>query len=154
MSSKKYSEKRFYLFDFDNTIVNTAETIKSSGYGYNFSELRIYKRMLDIISCRIKRGNKVMVLSCRNEKFKQEISNLIYEKLDRKLEVNLVPYHFLKLFYILKFRLMSKLTIVDDMMKNEENNDPKKLFFPDFTIPGVRYITHDKVIKLRGNEIL
>ena len=49
---------------------------------------------------------------------------------------------------------MSKLTIVDDMYRNEENDDPKKLFFPKLKIPGVRYIIHNKVLKLRGNEIL
>ena len=154
MSLKKYFKKRLYLFDFDNTIANTAEIIKEKGYGYQFSELRFYKKMLDIISCRISRGNNVIILSCRNKKFKKKILNSIDDKLDHKLAVHLVPFHFLKLFYILRFRLISKLTIVDDMMKNEENNDPKKLFFPKLIIPGVRYVIHNKVLKLRGNEIL
>lgn len=154
MSLKKYFKKRLYLFDFDNTIANTAEIIKEKGYGYQFSELRFYKKMLDIISCRISRGNNVIILSCRNKKFKKKILNSIDDKLDHKLAVHLVPFHFLKLFYILRFRLISKLTIVDDMMKNEENDDPKKLFFPKLIIPGVRYVIHNKVLKLRGNEIL
>tara|TARA_Y100001958_G_C21235203_1_gene561471 strand:+ start:1854 stop:2318 length:465 start_codon:yes stop_codon:yes gene_type:complete len=154
MSSKKYYKKRLYLFDFDNTLANTAEIIKEQGYGYQFSELRFYKKMLNIISCRISRGNNVMILSCRNKKFKQKILSSINEKIDYKLAVHLVPYHFLKFFYILRFRLMSKLTIVDDMYRNEENDDPKKLFFPKLKIPGVRYIIHNKVLKLRGNEIL
>lgn len=154
MSLKKYSEKRLYVFDFDNTIANTAEIIKSRGYSYQFSELRFYRKMLEIVSCRIARGNNVVILSCRNKKFKEMIINSIYEKIDHKLEVHLVPYHFLKLFHILKFRLISKVTIIDDMMKNEENDHPKKLFFLKLLIPGIRYVIHNKVLKLRGNEIL
>lgn len=144
---------KLYIFDFDNTIVNTAELIKTDGYKYDFNNLKIYKNSHLFIKNRIKRGHMVMILSKRKRIFEKKIQKFIKSRLKINIEVKTVPAHFLKHLiiniYALKYR---DVIVLDDMYKNEENNNPIKLYFPKISFTNIKYIIHDKIIKIRGTN--
>ena len=144
---------KLYIFDFDNTIVNTAELIKTDGYKYDFYNLKIYKNTNSFIKNRIKRGHRVMILSKRKRIFKEKIQRFIKTRLKVNIEVKTVPAHFLKYLVINIYALKYKNVIVlDDMYKNEENNNPKKLYYPKISFSNIKYLIHDKIIKIRGTK--
>lgn len=146
-------KKKLYVIDFDNTLVNTAETIRNFGSQYNLVQLEPYYKMVDLVRRRLRRGNSVLVLSARHPRYKSYLQEFISELLGRDIEIILVRIHMLKWFYVNRWATQyHSVVVIDDMLRKEETGSPKKLFYPTLGMKNITYIAHDKVINLRNSK--
>lgn len=152
---KKSRSTCLYVFDFDNTLVNTAAVIKNCGYKYDFSQLRLYEKMHKIMLNRVGRGHDVKVLSARSSKWRLCIENLLSQSIERVPEISLVKRHYYKWFVLHRLALVyDRIVVIDDMFRGEENDTPIRLFYPNFGSNKIKYITHERVFKIRGDFLL
>ena len=128
---KSKQKRTLYVFDFDNTLVNTADVIRSNGYNYDFDKLDFYDKATLFLESKIKKGFPIVVLSCRNAKWKGQVLSLLKMKFNRDIDVFLVKFHWMKWVFLQRWSLSyNKVILIDDMMKSEETGIPKDLFFP------------------------
>lgn len=147
--------ERLYVFDFDNTLVNTAVVIKEDGYDYDFDRLQFYRKMLSILIARRKRNCDVLILSCRSKIWKEKMKSLLQNYFESDLQIILVTRHFVKWVYLHFLSLRyKKIIVVDDMMRREESGTPTMLFYPRSSVRKIKYVVGDRVIKIRGFETL
>jgi len=124
--------KRIAIFDFDNTLVNTAEVIRIYGYSYEFSRLRFYEGMRNLLEQRREAGFDIMVLSARRSSSFVLVQNLLFDRFG-KINLKLVDKHWQKFFVIWKLsRQYDHLVFYDDMFRGEECEKRVKLFYPFF----------------------
>jgi hypothetical protein len=143
------SGKRLYLFDFDNTLVNTAEIIRKHGYEYKFEYLRFYPRMLAYYRERQRRGHVCIVLTKRSHKSKGDIQAM-FSRHGLRCIVVTVKAHWLKAFFVIIACTRWKVVLLDDMYCGEEWNTKKKLFFPFVIVPQrASIISHEKLFSIR-----
>jgi hypothetical protein len=147
-----YRGKRVYIFDFDNTLANTARLIaERQSYDYLVEELSLYESMRTFLLTRQQRGNPCVVLSARPRSDR----TALIERLARDgiyVPVEVVSSHWLKAVS-LAFGCIFKstmITLIDDMMCGEETGKPDQLFFPRFILSKrVRLVTHETVLRIR-----
>ncbi len=143
-------KKKLYVVDFDNTLVNTAETIRKWGPNYNLADLKPYYKMVNYIRRRQKRGHTVLIISARHPSHRPFLQGIISELFGDDLKIVLVRLHALKWIYVNRWALgYQSVVVVDDMFRKEETGYPKRLFYPAFGMRNVTYITHETVIRLR-----
>ena len=151
--SQTFTSPKLYVFDFDNTLVRTAEKINSeNSYVYDIDELEYYENMVNSIKLRIARKNLCIVLSARNPRQKDELSTHLLNK-RINVPVFVVRHHWIKAITLIipaVMNLSKRIIVVDDMLYAEETGGAKSLFFPRKMLPkNVHLITGKKVLKLR-----
>lgn len=148
-------KKRAYIFDFDNTIANTAQLIASNGYDYRFSDLMFYKKMATYVRNRKTRGDTIIILSARKKIWKNDLECMIKSKFGFSVNVKFVRVHFFKWIHVHFLCMTHKnVVVVDDMLRQEESGVPKPLYYPRHSLSKVKYVVGSTVIKIRGEELL
>lgn len=128
-----------YVFDFDNTISKTADTIRRHGYDYDFSNLDFYPAVVEKIEGLLQKNENIFVLSRRRGKDRPLIEDFLIKQLGKSPPVILVRHHALKWFWIHWWAIRYRFVLFwDDMMKGEENNRPQHLFFPPLVFRNIR----------------
>ena len=143
--------KRIAIFDFDNTLVNTAEVIKLHGYSYDFNCLKFYGGMSRLLEKRREAGFDIMLLSARRSSSFALVQSLLLDRFG-SINLKLVDRHWQKFFVIRNLsRQYDHLVFYDDMFRGEEFGERVKLWYPFFFhLRNVCYVTHDSVLKMRG----
>ena len=148
-------KEKIYIFDFDNTLVNTAHLIYLKGYNYDFHDLCFYPKISNILISRVLRSRRCIILSKRNKRYIPLIARHLknHHPSLANLQIITVSKHFLKILFIWIYSIKYRVVFLDDMFKNEENGKPLKLKFPHSLIPkSTLGIFHEELIKIRSDH--
>lgn len=145
-------EARVYIFDFDNTLAGTAKLIaEKKSYRYDVEDLDLYESMLNYLIKRKKRGHHCLVLSARPQSDRELIKKRLLQA-NINVPVEVVSMHWYKAVCLTVACIFKKshVIMIDDMMRGEETGYPRRLYFPQYIVPGsVRFVTHETVLRIR-----